>query len=207
MLIPSVGCSNDTLDATNELFEPSSTKSRSILKWEKVSASESDSGLKVKITTEYVRKLARSLVAPSRSHSTLLLNASPCFFLQKVIRQMVWHQKGDYVATVSPDATNRSMLFIHQLSSRRTQTPFRKLKKGKIQCVQFHPKQPQLFIATQTHIRILDLRRLRMVKKLNPVVSWLSSMSIHPEGITRTSFLYFSPCSARHSFSLCVSVL
>lgn len=63
----------------------------------------------------------------------------------KSIKQVTWHGKGDYFATVMPDGANRSAL-IHQLSKRRTQIPFSK-SKGLIQCVLFHPVKPCFFVA------------------------------------------------------------
>lgn len=63
----------------------------------------------------------------------------------KPIKQVTWHGRGDYFATVMPEGANRSAL-IHQLSKRRTQIPFAK-SKGLIQCVLFHPVKPCLFVA------------------------------------------------------------
>lgn len=63
----------------------------------------------------------------------------------KSIKQVSWHGRGDYFATVMPEGANRSTL-IHQLSKRRTQIPFAK-SKGLIQCVLFHPVKPCLFVA------------------------------------------------------------
>lgn len=63
----------------------------------------------------------------------------------KVIRQVTWHGRGDYFATVMPEGANRSAL-IHQLSKRRSQIPFNK-SKGFIQCVLFHPIKPCFFVA------------------------------------------------------------
>lgn len=63
----------------------------------------------------------------------------------KPIKQVTWHGKGDYFATVMPEGANRSTL-IHQLSKRRTQIPFSK-SKGLVQYVLFHPVKPCLFVA------------------------------------------------------------
>lgn len=63
----------------------------------------------------------------------------------KPVRQVTWHGRGDYLATVMPEGANRSAL-IHQLSKRRTQIPFSK-SKGLIQCVLFHPVKPCFFVA------------------------------------------------------------
>ncbi|XP_037950233.1 ribosome biogenesis protein BOP1 homolog [Teleopsis dalmanni] len=98
----------------------------------------------------------------------------------KPIRQVTWHGRGDYLATVMPEGANRSAI-IHQLSKRRSQIPFSK-SKGLIQCVLFHPIKPCLFVATQHNIRIYDLVKQELVKKLLTNSKWISGMSIHPKG-------------------------
>uniref|UniRef100_A0A182QZU2 Ribosome biogenesis protein BOP1 homolog n=1 Tax=Anopheles farauti TaxID=69004 RepID=A0A182QZU2_9DIPT len=96
------------------------------------------------------------------------------------VRQVTWHGRGDYFATVMPDAAYRSVM-IHQLSKRRSQLPFSK-SKGLVQCVLFHPIKPCLFVATQRHVRVYDLVKQMMLKKLYPGCKWISSMAIHPKG-------------------------
>ncbi|CAL1687502.1 unnamed protein product [Lasius platythorax] len=98
----------------------------------------------------------------------------------KTVKQVTWHGKGDYFATVMPDGQNRSVL-INQLSKRRSQLPFSK-SKGLIQCVLFHPIRPYLFVATQRNVRIYDLVKQEMVKKLLSNSQWISTMAIHPGG-------------------------
>nr|XP_033325599.1 ribosome biogenesis protein BOP1 homolog [Megalopta genalis] len=98
----------------------------------------------------------------------------------KIVKQVTWHGKGDYFATVMPDGQNRSVL-INQLSKRRSQIPFTKAK-GLIQCVLFHPIRPYLFVATQRNVRIYDLVKQEMIKKLLSNSQWISSMAIHPGG-------------------------
>lgn len=123
----------------------------------------------------------------------------------KALQQVTWHGRGDYFATVMPDGANRSAV-IHQLSKRRSQFPFSK-SKGLIQCVLFHPVKPCLFVAVslnytaiflydsssneiifcfyfqaQKNIRIYDLVKQEMLKKLISNSKWISSMAIHPKG-------------------------
>lgn len=79
------------------------------------------------------------------------------------LKQVVWHKRGDYFATVSAPgqstsqllfsfrtddlatAGNRSVL-IHQLTKHQTQAPFTK-QKGEVQRVSFHPSRPHFFVA------------------------------------------------------------
>eukprot|EP00092_Neocalanus_flemingeri_P039133 GFUD01042595.1.p1 GENE.GFUD01042595.1~~GFUD01042595.1.p1 ORF type:complete len:738 (-),score=267.34 GFUD01042595.1:106-2319(-) len=98
----------------------------------------------------------------------------------KAVKQVTWHAKGDYFATVLPEGENRSV-FIHQLSKWRSQVPFSKAK-GQVQCVLFHPVRPSLFVATQRHVRIYDLVKQELTKKLMSGAKWISSIAIHPSG-------------------------
>nr|MBE5724380.1 putative ribosome biogenesis protein BOP1-like protein [Cucujiformia] len=98
----------------------------------------------------------------------------------KEVSQVTWHGRGDYFATVMPDGQNRSVL-ISQISQRRSQLPLTK-SKGLIQCVLFHPTKPCLFVATQRHVRIYDLVKQNLMKKLMTNCKWISTMAIHPGG-------------------------
>uniref|UniRef100_A0A336MZH9 Ribosome biogenesis protein BOP1 homolog n=1 Tax=Culicoides sonorensis TaxID=179676 RepID=A0A336MZH9_CULSO len=98
----------------------------------------------------------------------------------KDVKSVAWHGRGDYFATVMPEGANRSVL-IHQLSKRKSQIPFSK-SKGLIQTVLFHPIKPCIFVATQRHIRIYDLVKQELIKKLISNCKWISSMAIHPKG-------------------------
>ncbi len=96
------------------------------------------------------------------------------------VKQVTWHAKGDYLATVLSDAQHRSVL-IHQLSRWRSQVPFGK-PKGLVQCVRFHPTRPYLFMATQRHVRVYNLAKQDLSKKLKTGAKWISSLAVHPKG-------------------------
>ena len=98
----------------------------------------------------------------------------------KAVKQVTWHARGDYFATVMPDGAHRSVM-IHQLSKWRSQVPFSK-SKGQVQCVLFHPIRPMLFVATQRHVRVYDLVKQELTKKLMSGAKWISSLAIHPGG-------------------------
>ena len=61
----------------------------------------------------------------------------------QTVKQITWHRKGDYFATVAPDARQ---VLIHQATKHQTQTPFTRLK-GIVQKVAFHPVKPIFFVA------------------------------------------------------------
>jgi ribosome biogenesis protein ERB1 len=96
------------------------------------------------------------------------------------IKQISWHRRGDYIASVMPSGGNRSVV-IHQLSKKRSQVPFRK-SKGIIQCVLFHPSKPYFFVATQRYVRIYNLMKQELSKKLMTNCKYVSSLAIHPGG-------------------------
>ncbi|KAM3929037.1 ribosome biogenesis protein BOP1 [Leptodactylus fuscus] len=99
---------------------------------------------------------------------------------EKAVKQVSWHGRGDYFAVVLPDNGN-SQVLIHQLSRRRSQNPFRK-SKGQVQRVQFHPTRPFFFVATQRYIRVYNLLKQELTKKLLANCKWISSIAIHPAG-------------------------
>ena len=98
----------------------------------------------------------------------------------KPVKQVTWHAKGDYFATVCADGANRAVL-IHQLSKRRSQIPFNKAK-GLVQSILFHPIRPFLFVATQRHVRVYNLTKQELSKKLLTGAKWISSIAVHPHG-------------------------
>jgi len=98
----------------------------------------------------------------------------------KSIKQVTWHRKGDYLATVMPDGESKSVI-VHQFTKRKSQCPFKKAK-GQIQCVCFHPNKPFFFVATQRYVRVYNLQKQELSKKLLSGVKWISSMDVHPQG-------------------------
>ncbi|CAD6198334.1 unnamed protein product, partial [Caenorhabditis auriculariae] len=90
------------------------------------------------------------------------------------VRQVTWHGRGDYFATVSSDDIAQSV-YVHQLSKAKSQCPFTK-RKGHVQMVAFHPTQARLFVATKIHVREYDLSRCLLVKKLITGLKQISAM-------------------------------
>ncbi|KAH9507709.1 Ribosome biogenesis protein 1 [Bulinus truncatus] len=95
--------------------------------------------------------------------------------------QFTWHNKGDYFATVQKDGNKSHAVLIHQLSKRQTQAPFAK-PKGLVQRVSFHPLHPYFFVATQQHVRIYNLVKQDLHKKLQANCKFISSLDVHPGG-------------------------
>uniref|UniRef100_A0A1I7TCH4 Ribosome biogenesis protein BOP1 homolog n=1 Tax=Caenorhabditis tropicalis TaxID=1561998 RepID=A0A1I7TCH4_9PELO len=96
------------------------------------------------------------------------------------VRQVTWHAKGDYFASVSIDDIAKSV-YVHQMSKAKSQCPFQK-RKGHVQAVAFHPTQARLFVATKIHVREYDLARCVLVKKLITGCKHISSMATDANG-------------------------
>lgn len=94
--------------------------------------------------------------------------------------QVTWHGRGDYLAVVL-SSSGHTQVLIHQLSRRRSQSPFRR-SHGQVQRVAFHPTRPFLLVASQRSVRIYHLLRQELTKKLMPNCKWVSSLAVHPAG-------------------------
>jgi ribosome biogenesis protein ERB1 len=67
------------------------------------------------------------------------------------------------------------------LTKASSQSPFKK-SPGIVQKVLFHPLKPFLFVATQKSIRVYNLVKQTLIKKLLPGAKWISSIDVHPQG-------------------------
>lgn len=98
----------------------------------------------------------------------------------KSISQITWHPMGDYFSTVSPEAGSKAIL-LHQMSKQKTQVMFSKLK-GTPQKVLFHPLRPTFFVVTERYIRVYNLVKQQLTKKLTSNCKQISSIAVHPKG-------------------------
>ncbi|KAI5661611.1 hypothetical protein M9H77_20934 [Catharanthus roseus] len=98
----------------------------------------------------------------------------------KTVSTVEWHRKGDYFSTLMPAGESRAIL-VHQLSKRQTQRmPFK--LHGLPVSTAFHPTRSIFFISTKKNVRVYDLLKQRLVKKLETGVREVSSIAIHPGG-------------------------
>ncbi|KAI5414756.1 ribosome biogenesis protein BOP1 homolog [Lathyrus oleraceus] len=98
----------------------------------------------------------------------------------KAVTAVEWHRKGDYFSTVMPKGESRSVL-IHQLSKKATQKlPF-KLRGIAVRST-FHPSRSIFFICTQKSVRVYDLLKSKLIKKLDTGLKEASSIAVHPGG-------------------------
>ena len=96
------------------------------------------------------------------------------------VRDVAWHAAGDYFSSACPRGNTKAVL-VHQLTKGHSQNPFRK-NKGIVARTLFHPTKPFFFVATQQAVRIYNLAKQSLAKKLVSGSGVISSMSIHPSG-------------------------
>lgn len=66
--------------------------------------------------------------------------------LQKPVKNIAWHPKGDYFSTVLDDKNSSNSVIMHQLSRQKSVRPFAKMN-GIVQQAVFHPSKPIIFVA------------------------------------------------------------
>ncbi|CAB3227985.1 unnamed protein product [Arctia plantaginis] len=98
----------------------------------------------------------------------------------KPVTHVAWHARGDYLCATLREGASRAVV-VHQVSRRRSQLPFSRAK-GLVQCALFHPTRPLLFVATQRVVRVYDLVKQELVRKLLTGAQWISHMAVHPAG-------------------------
>lgn len=81
----------------------------------------------------------------------------------------------------SPDLDAPQAILVHQLSRQLTQAPFRR-NKGRAVRVEFHPTKPFFFVATQNHVRVYNLARQALAKKLECGGGIVTALAVHPSG-------------------------
>ncbi|KAI9112833.1 hypothetical protein K1719_016150 [Acacia pycnantha] len=98
----------------------------------------------------------------------------------KTVTAVEWHRKGDYFSTVMPAGDSRAVL-IHQLSKKLTQKlPF-KLHGLAVRST-FHPTRSFFLICTKKTVRVYDLLKTKLIKKLDTGLREASSIAVHPGG-------------------------
>ena len=85
-------------------------------------------------------------------------------------------------------------ILIHQLSKKVTQRiPFK--LHGLPVSTAFHPTRSVFFISTKKNVRVYDLLKLKLIKKLESGAREVSSISVHPGGMLPVSMRSFAiPC-------------
>ncbi|KAL9649115.1 hypothetical protein ABK040_008492 [Willaertia magna] len=104
-----------------------------------------------------------------------------------VVTQVTWHTKGDYFASLAPNSYSQGIL-IHQISHRGSQKVFKEGTKVKNASqkyirIMFHPKKPHFYVVSTRMVRIYNLAKQTLTKKLKgQKCQYVSSLAIHPSG-------------------------
>lgn len=96
------------------------------------------------------------------------------------VKHVSWHARGDYFCSIAPTGNTKAVL-VHQLSRGATQNPFRK-NRGRVVRALFHPNKPFFFVATQQAVRVYNLAKQSLAKKLISGSGVITSMDIHSTG-------------------------
>jgi len=96
------------------------------------------------------------------------------------LRSIAWHARGDYFSAVAPNGATQAVV-VHQLSRHASQNPFRK-NRGRITCTAFHPAKPFFLVATQNNVRVYNLAKQTLAKKLLAGGGVITSLAVHPSG-------------------------
>lgn len=141
-----------------------------------VTGAAEDDGDDAKDTSPAKWSLDPSSVNSTKSGATPSVSVTHNF----EVRDVTWHAAGDYFSSVCPRGNTKAVL-VHQLTKGHSQNPFRK-NKGIVVRTLFHPTKPFFFVATQQSVRIYNLAKQSLAKKLVSGSGVITSMSIHPSG-------------------------
>ncbi|KAL3598055.1 hypothetical protein D5086_005973 [Populus alba] len=85
----------------------------------------------------------------------------------KTVYSVEWHRKGDYFSTLSKKFTQRHPFKLHGLP---------------VMSAVFHPTRSIFFVSTKKNVRVYDLLKQKLIKKLETGLREVSSISVHPTG-------------------------
>ncbi len=100
---------------------------------------------------------------------------------QGKIKDLVWHNKGDYFATLSKNMQGKTQVYIHSLTKMTHQLPISHIK-GNANCISFHPNKPYFIVATNSNIFIYNLQKQELIRKFISNLNTISRISIHKNG-------------------------
>ena len=100
---------------------------------------------------------------------------------QGIIKNIVWHNKGDYFATLSKNAQGKSQVYIHSLTKMTHQLPISHIK-GNANCISFHPNKPYFIVATNSNIFVYNLQKQELTRKFISNLNTINKISLHKNG-------------------------
>jgi ribosome biogenesis protein ERB1 len=184
---PEVNVFGVTVDNLVYLIQPKETSTKEInLKTSLLFPEEHEESIEVNVESKTKTDRTKILLKWQFKTDKSLRDQGIVLCLEhlKTVTQITWHPKGDYFATLSPEAYNDGII-IHQLSKAQSQKPFKKahkLKGIKLHALSFHPTKPYFVVMTQKSVKIYNLTLQKLHKKLEGKSTWYSSLAIHPSG-------------------------
>ena len=100
---------------------------------------------------------------------------------QGTIKDIVFHNKGDYFGTLSKNSQGKAQVFIHSLTKMKHQLPISHIK-GNANCISFHPNKPFFIVATNSNIFIYNLQKQELIKKCFSNLNTINKISLHKNG-------------------------
>ena len=100
---------------------------------------------------------------------------------QGTIKDIVWHNKGDYFGTISKNMQGKTQVFIHSLTKMTHQLPISHIK-GNANCISFHPNKPFFIVATNSNIFIYNLQKQELIRKFISNLNTITKISLHKNG-------------------------
>jgi len=100
---------------------------------------------------------------------------------QGLIKNLVWHNKGDYFGTLSKNSQGKTQVYIHSLTKMTHQLPISHIK-GNANCISFHPNKPYFIVATNSNIFIYNLQKQELSRKFISNLNTINKISIHKNG-------------------------
>ena len=100
---------------------------------------------------------------------------------QGIIKDIVWHEKGDYFGTISKNSQGKTQVFIHSLTKMTHQLPISHIK-GNANCISFYPNKPFFVVATNSNIFIYNLQKQELIRKFISNLKTINKIKIHNDG-------------------------
>ena len=100
---------------------------------------------------------------------------------QGIIKDIVWHNKGDYFGTISKNMQGKTQVFIHSLTKMTHQLPISHIK-GNANCISFHPNKPLFIVATNSNIFMYNLQKQELIRKFISNLNTIHRISLHKNG-------------------------
>ena len=94
---------------------------------------------------------------------------------------IAWHGAGDYLVTTARSAPGARGVAVHRVSTATTQHPLRRVKAPPAAAV-FHPTRPALLVGAGTAVRVYDLSRLALERKLIGGAGGVAAIAPHARG-------------------------